>query len=146
MAMIDPHRRPYYRPIERMAILELQAARCWSQAETARRFLVKPTTIASWLKRIDEANVAPLVQLRKPVNRFPEFVRYLVCKLKVLFPSLGRKRIAQTLARAGLHLSASTVRRMLQARVPDPKHPTEIEAASSEKENGARQSKGTRIA
>ena len=23
MAMIDPHRRPYYRPIERMAILEL---------------------------------------------------------------------------------------------------------------------------
>ena len=30
MAMIDPHRRPYYRPIERMAILELRAARSWS--------------------------------------------------------------------------------------------------------------------
>jgi len=54
MAMIDPHRRPHYRPIDRMAILELKAARGWSQAETARRFLVKPTTIASWLKRIDE--------------------------------------------------------------------------------------------
>ncbi len=27
MAMIDPHRHPYYRPIERMAILELKAAR-----------------------------------------------------------------------------------------------------------------------
>ncbi len=144
MAMIDPHRRPYYRPIERMAILELQAARGWSQAATARRFLVKPTTIASWLKRIDEANAAPLVQLREPVNRFPEFVRYLVYKLKVLFPSMGRKRIAQTLARAGLHLSASTVRRKLQARGPAPEDATEIEAASSEKENGARQSKGTR--
>ncbi len=33
MAMIDAHRRPYYRPIERMAILELKAARGWSQAE-----------------------------------------------------------------------------------------------------------------
>jgi len=42
-----------YRPIERMAILEVKAARGWSQAETARRFLVKPTTIASWLRRID---------------------------------------------------------------------------------------------
>jgi hypothetical protein len=47
MATIDPHRRPHYRSIERMAILELKSARGWSQAETARRFLVKPTTIAS---------------------------------------------------------------------------------------------------
>ena len=47
MAVIDAHRRPHYRPIERLAILELKAARGWSQAEAARRFLVKPTTIAS---------------------------------------------------------------------------------------------------
>ena len=131
MAMIDPHRRPYYRPIGRMAILELKAARGWSQAEAARRFLVKPTTIASWLRRIDESSPAPLVQVREPVNKFPEFVRYLVRRLKVLFPSMGRKRIAQTLARAGLHLSASTVGRMLKARGPDPEHSTETEAAAT---------------
>ena len=134
MAMIDPHRRPHYRPIERMAILELKAARGWSQVETARRFLVKPTTIASWLKRIDEPSAAPLVQLREPVNKFPEFVRYLVRRLKVLFPSMGRKRIAQTLARAGLQLSASTVGRMLKDRGRDPQCPTETEVAASEKQ------------
>jgi hypothetical protein len=63
MTGIDAHRRPHHRPIERMAILELWAARGWSQAQTARRLLVKPTTIASWLKRVDESSPAPLVQL-----------------------------------------------------------------------------------
>lgn len=140
MAMIGAHRCPQYRPIERMAILELKAARGWSQAETARRFLVKPTTIASWLWRIDDAGAAPLVQLREPVNRFPDLVRYLVRRLKVLFPILGRKRIAQMLARAGLHLSASTVGRMLNHRGRDPEHPTEAEATTSEK----KQAKGVR--
>ena len=86
MAMIDAHRRPYFRPIERMAILELKAARGWSQAEAARRFLVKPTTIASWLKRIDESSKAPLVQIGEPVNKFPDLVRYLVRKLSGALP------------------------------------------------------------
>jgi len=134
MATIDPHRRPHYRSIERMAILELKAARGWSQAETARRFLVKPTTIASWLKRIDEPGTAPLVQTREPVNKFPDLVRYVVRRLKVLFPSMGCKRIAQTLVRAGLQLSASTVRRMLKDRARDPEHPAEAEAATPEME------------
>ncbi len=114
MALIDAHRRPHYRPIERMAILELRAARGWSQSETARRFLVKPSTIASWLKRIDELSHSPLVQMREPVNKFPDLVGYVVRKLKLLFPSMGRKRIAQMLARAGLQLSSSTVGRMLK--------------------------------
>ncbi len=91
MAMIDAHRRRHYPPIERMSILELKAARGWSQAETARHFLLKPTTIASWLKRIDETTATPLVQLREPVNKFPELVHYLVRRLKVLFPVMGRK-------------------------------------------------------
>ena len=30
MAKIDPRRRPYYPPTERMAILELKATRAWS--------------------------------------------------------------------------------------------------------------------
>ena len=132
MALIDAHRRPHYRSIERMAILELRAASGWSQAETARRFLVKPTTIASWLTRIDESGPAPLVELREPINKFPDLVRYLVRKLKVLFPSMGRKRIAQTLARAGLQLSASTVRSMLKDRRRDPERPTETDEVFSE--------------
>ena len=70
---IHPRHRPHYRPTERMAILELRAARAWSLAQTAKAFLVEPATIASWLKRIDEDADAALVQLREPVNRLWEF-------------------------------------------------------------------------
>jgi transposase InsO family protein len=47
-----------------------------------------------------------LVQLRKPVNRSPDLVRYDVQRLKALCPMLGKVKIAQILARAGLHLGA----------------------------------------
>jgi hypothetical protein len=55
------------------------------------------------------------VQLPEPVYKFPEFVGYLVRRLKTLCPTLGKKRIAQTLARAGLHLGTTTVGRMLNS-------------------------------
>jgi transposase InsO family protein len=120
-----------------MAILELKAARGWSQAETARRFLVKPTTVASWLQRIDESGPTPLVQMRELVNKFPDLVRYLVRRLKALVPSMGRNRIAQTLTRAGLRLSASTVGRMLKDRGQDPERPTEAEPTAPAQTGGA---------
>ena len=40
MERIAPHRRPHYPPTERMAILELRAARGWSLEQTARTFQV----------------------------------------------------------------------------------------------------------
>ena len=52
MAKLNPLRRPYYPPTERMALLEFKAIRGWSLAQTAKAFLVQPATIASWLKRI----------------------------------------------------------------------------------------------
>ena len=120
MARIDPHRKPYYPPTERMAILELKAARAWSLAQTAKAFLIKPATIASWLKRIDEDGDDTLVQLREPVNKFPDFVRYIVQRLKALCPSLGKRKIAQMLARAGLHLGTTTVQRMVKDKRTGP--------------------------
>ena len=75
MARLDPHRRPQYPPTERMAILELKAARHWSLERTARAMLVTAATIASWLKRIDEDGPDALVQLPRPVNKFPELVQ-----------------------------------------------------------------------
>ena len=69
-----------------MAILELRAARRWSRQQTADVFLVTAATIASWMKRVDEEGPDALVQLREPVNKFPEFVRYAVRLLKALCP------------------------------------------------------------
>ena len=45
---IPAHQRPRYTPIERLAILEIRAARGWSLAQTAARFHVTAETISSW--------------------------------------------------------------------------------------------------
>ena len=122
MERLPAQRRPHYPPSERLAILELRAARAWSQAETARRLLVTPLTVASWTQRLDDEGPDALVQVPQPVNRFPELVGYLVQRLKALCPKMGTRRIARVLARAGLHLGATTVRRLLKpAPKPAPK-------------------------
>ena len=56
------------------------------------------------------------MQLPQPVNKFPDFVRYIVRRLKSLCPSMGKIQIAQILARAGLHLGSTTVGRMLKEK------------------------------
>ncbi len=61
-----------------MAILELRAARGWSLKHTADTFALTSATIALWVKRIDERGTDALLQLREPVNKFPDFVRYIV--------------------------------------------------------------------
>lgn len=121
MEHIEAQSRPHDPPTERLAILELRAARSWSLAQTARNFLVTPLTIASWTARLDDEGADALVRLPEPFNRFPEFVGYVVRRLKVLCPAMGRVRIARVLARAGLHLGPTTVRRML--RTPRPPKP-----------------------
>jgi predicted RNA polymerase sigma factor len=83
LAQIAPQRRPYYGPQERMAILELRATRGWSVKQTADTFLVTPATIASWVKRIDDQGANALLQLREPVNKFPDFVRYVTSSPRV---------------------------------------------------------------
>ena len=61
-----------------MRILRLKGARSWSSSQAAGVFLITEETIASWLKRIDEEGERALVQTPDPVNRFPDFVGYLV--------------------------------------------------------------------
>ena len=114
MARINPQKRLHYPAVERMAILELKAVRGWSLSQTAKAFLVTPATIGSWLKRIDESSSSALVRMPEPVNKFPDFVRYIVQRLRTICPTMGKVKIAQTLARAGLHLGSSTVGRILK--------------------------------
>ncbi len=125
-AKLPARRRPHYDPIQRMQILQLKAAHGWSVSQTAERFLVTEETIASWLRRIDEEGERALVQTSEPVSKFPDFVAYLVRQLKLMCPALGKVRIAQILARAGLHIGATTVGRMLQRKLS----PEEFEAES----------------
>jgi putative transposase len=122
-ASIPAARRPHYGPTERLAILALQAARGWSAAQTARAFQVSEATIAAWGQRLDEGGPNPLLLTPTPVNKYPEFVRAIVQRLQCLGGHLGKVKIAQVLARAGLHLAASTVGRIRKeppAREPTP--------------------------
>lgn len=116
MARIPAPQRPHYPPTERLAILELRASRGWSLTQVASRLLVSPATVSSWMRRLGEEGPTAVVQLPTPVNKFPEFVAYIVRRLKLLCPSLGYKKIAQVLGREGLHLGATTVRRMLREK------------------------------
>ena len=123
MEVIPPNRRPHYPPQERMAILELKAARGWSLKQTARVFSVTSATIASWMKRLDEDGPHALVQVPQPVNRFPDFVCHVVQRLKTLCPTLGKALIAKILSRAGLHLGNNHRRPNAPAKTPaSPSH------------------------
>ena len=137
LARIPAHERPRYPPAERLAILALRAARAWSAAQTARVFLLAAATIASWMRRLDEDGEEALVRLPVPVNRFPDFVSVVVQQLRATCPSLGKVRIAQMLARAGLAISASTVKRALDRELPDkPTPPTATPSTASEEQQG----------
>ena len=139
LARIAPQKRPHYPPSERLAILQLRAAAGWNAAETARRFGLSAGTIASWTRRIDDAGPDALVQTKTPVNRFPDFVRELVGGLKPSLPGAGRRRVAAVLARAGLHLAPTTIRRILQMRskLPPPAPSSGVPGAKSASATGA---------
>jgi len=77
-----------------------------------------PVRMVTQLKRLKMENA----QLKQPVNKFPDFVRYMVKRFKALCPDLGKKKIAQTLSRAGLHLAVTTVDRFVQDKGQDTPH------------------------
>lgn len=108
-------------------------------ATDARRFGVTAVTIGNWQHRLDEKGSAALVQTRTPVNRFPDFVAALVQQLKRTVPAMGKRRIAQTLARAGLVLAKTSVERLAGRKLPvrptppaSPKEKTPKALAASE--------------
>jgi hypothetical protein len=90
-----------------MAILEMRAARGWSAQQTAVRFALTLTTVAAWMARINEEGANALLRLQVPVNKFPDLVRFIVQRFKVMCPRLGKAKIAEMLCRAGLHFAPS---------------------------------------
>jgi hypothetical protein len=61
MESIDPHRRPHYRPTDRLAILELKAARGWSARPRKRQC----SRLALVLRHLDGNRNLPIVELKK---------------------------------------------------------------------------------
>ena len=121
MHRIPAHQRPHYTPQERLAIMELKAMRNLSSTQIASRFLVGQPTITSWQRRLDETGPDTLLKMTTHVNRFPEFVKYVVQRLCVLCPLMGKVKMAQILARAGLHLAATTIERYRKEEPVEPK-------------------------
>ena len=82
--------------------------------------MVTADTIRSWHQRVDDDT---LIHSQTPVNRFPDFVRYTVQRIKLLCPTMGKRKIADTLARASIHIGKTTVGRILKekpAQAPEP--------------------------
>jgi len=50
------------------------------------------------MNHLQEDEADTLVQLNEPVNRFPDYVRYVVQQLKTLCSSMGKRKLAETLA------------------------------------------------
>ncbi len=124
MARIPAANRPHYAPEERFEILSLRAAASWSVATTARVFQIAAGTIAIWARRLDEGGSAALLALPVPVNKLPECHSLVVEQLRTLLPTMGKRRIAQLLTRAGVSLAASTVKRIRdRKRRPKPPSP-----------------------
>jgi hypothetical protein len=80
-----------------------------------------------------------LVRVPTPVNKYPDFIRYLVQRLRVLCPLMGKRKIAETLARAGLHLGTTTVQRISKGRGPEaPAAVVKVEARDTRGQVGKR--------
>ncbi len=124
---LEPKRRPHYTPTERLEILALRTMRGWSVEQVAKRFQITVQTIANWMNGVENGN--DLVEMPERPNRYPDYVRYVVQQFKSLCPMLGRFKIADILCRAGLHLSASTIKRCIDeppvqsTALPDPDEP-----------------------
>jgi hypothetical protein len=89
-------------------------------------FQVSAATIASWGRRLDEDGPNSLLGMPESVNKFPDFVRSIVQRLQTLCPHLGKVKIAQFLALAGLNLVASTVGRIRKERPADRPEPEPV--------------------
>jgi transposase len=123
--------RPYYTGIERMEILAHKTACGWNLKQTAEAFDVEPSTISSWMKRIDDDS---LIKISVPWNKYPSYLRQVVQEFKVLAPRFGKKKIAEYFARSGLYLSATTVARYLKSEPVNPDRTDVVAVVNNEPE------------
>ncbi len=117
---LEPHRRPQYSPEQRAEILQIMRLRGWSAKQTANRFVIHPNTIRSWIKALKNKKRGRCLLGQPPWNKYHEGVRWLVHELRRLCPEreFGARTIATHILRAGVRISRSTVRRILNEPLP----------------------------
>ena len=70
---LDPHRRPHFRPWERLEILAHRVRYGMSIETTARAFVLAHQSIVNWIRDSERA-IVRLVRSREPVNKLPDLV------------------------------------------------------------------------
>ena len=117
---VPPHRRPDYRPEQRLAILQLRRLRGWSIKKTAEHFVVHRNTIRAWIRAAEGKGRPSLLAGALVWNRIDEAVRWAVHELRRLCPEpeFGTRSIARQVLRASIQISRSTVQRVLREPKP----------------------------
>jgi transposase-like protein len=118
-----PHQRPHYAPEERARILEVMRLRGWTVKQAAQRFVVHPNTIRNWRRAVEDRTRSDRLLGRPPWNRLHDGVRGVVLELRRAFPEpeFGTRTIARHLVRAGIRISRTSVRRVLQEHQGGPR-------------------------
>ncbi len=117
-----PKQRSHYAPEERAEILQLMRLRGWSLKEAGERFVVHPNTIRNWQKAVDAKLRSDRLIGGPPWNRVHDGVRWLIHEIRESFPEpeFGTRTIARHILRAGIRVSRTTIRRVLQEDAPKP--------------------------
>jgi transposase len=124
------HQRPLYCPIERAQIPKVMKLRGWSTKQTAQRFVVHPNTIRNWQKTVEDKLRAEQMLGRPLWNRIHDGVCQLVHEIRAAFPEpeFGTRTIGRHIVRAGIKISRTSVRRVLQEEPP--KSPSSVNGRS----------------
>ena len=117
---LPPHRRPNYRPEQRLAILQLLRLRGWSIKKTAKQFVLHRNTIRAWIRSAEGKGRPNLLNGAVVWNRVDDAVRWAIHELRRLCPEpeFGTRSIAWQMLRASVQISRSTVQRVLREPKP----------------------------
>ena len=122
---LPPHRRPDYRPEQRLAILQLRRLRGWSIKKTAEHFVLHRNTVRAWIRAAEGKGRPSLLDGAVVWNRIDDAVRWATHELRRLCPEpeFGTRSIARQVLRASIQISRSTVQRVLRESKPVRPHP-----------------------
>lgn len=111
-----PRRRPQFGPGQRAEILQLTTLRGWTAKQAADRFGLHPNTIRNWRKALRDRSRSEQLFAEPPWNRLHTAVRWTVHEIRRLCPEreFGTRTIARHMIRAGIQISRTSIRRILE--------------------------------